>query len=73
MDLLLILDTTGWNPLFTNHVYIPIIIIGVCNLEDVLLFILSTTAIGHLNHANLVGWSLKYIFNNPKCTSGTTE
>jgi len=48
--------------------YIPIILIGGVNLQDVFIVHFISIAIGHLNHAN-IGWDygyLKYIFNNPK-------
>jgi hypothetical protein len=56
------------NLLFTNQFfYIPIILIGGVNLEDVFIVHFITIAIGHLNHANL-GWDYGYsnIFNNQK-------
>lgn len=48
--------------------YIPIILIGGFNLQDVFIVHFISIAIGHLNHANL-GWDygyLKYVINNPK-------
>ncbi|MBC7525053.1 MAG: sterol desaturase family protein [Flavobacterium sp.] len=48
--------------------YIPIILIGGFDLQDVFLVHFISIAIGHLNHANL-GWDygiFKYVFNNPK-------
>ncbi|MBG6109721.1 sterol desaturase/sphingolipid hydroxylase (fatty acid hydroxylase superfamily) [Flavobacterium sp. CG_23.5] len=53
---------------YRSILYIPIILIGGVNLEDVFIVHFMSIAIGHLNHANL-GWDygfLKYIFNNPK-------
>ena len=53
---------------YKSIVYIPIIIIGGFNLEDVFIVHFVTIAIGHLNHANL-GWDygvFRYVFNNPK-------
>lgn len=53
---------------YKSILYIPIILIGGFNLDDVILVHFIAIAIGHLNHANL-GWDygfLKYIFNNPK-------
>ena len=53
---------------YKSILYIPIILIGGVNLEDVFIVHFITIAIGHLNHANL-GWDygyFKYIFNNPK-------
>lgn len=53
---------------YKSILYIPIILIGGFNLDDVILVHFMAIAIGHLNHANL-GWDygfLKYIFNNPK-------
>lgn len=53
---------------YKSILYIPIILIGGFNLEDIILVHFIAIAIGHLNHANL-GWDygfLKYIVNNPK-------
>lgn len=53
---------------YKTLLYIPIILIGGFNLDDVFLVHFITIAIGHLNHANL-GWDygfLKYVVNNPK-------
>lgn len=53
---------------YKTILYIPIILIGGFNLQDVFIVHFVSIAIGHLNHANL-GWDygyLKYIFNNPK-------
>jgi sterol desaturase/sphingolipid hydroxylase (fatty acid hydroxylase superfamily) len=53
---------------YKSILYVPIILIGGVNLQDVFIVHFITIAIGHLNHANL-GWAyglLKYIFNNPK-------
>ena len=53
---------------YKSVLYIPIILIGGVNLQDVFIVHFISIAIGHLNHANL-GWDygfLKYIFNNPK-------
>ena len=53
---------------YKSLLYLPIIIIGGFNLEDVFIVHFITIAIGHLNHANL-GWDygvLKYVINNPK-------
>lgn len=53
---------------YKSILYIPIILIGGFNLDDVILVHFMAIAIGHLNHAN-VGWDygfLKFIFNNPK-------
>lgn len=53
---------------YKTILYLPIIIIGGFNLNDVFIVHFITIAIGHLNHANL-GWDygfLKYIINNPK-------
>jgi sterol desaturase/sphingolipid hydroxylase (fatty acid hydroxylase superfamily) len=48
--------------------YIPVILIGGFELQDVFIVHFFAITIGHLNHSNL-GWDygvLKYIFNNPK-------
>ena len=53
---------------YKSILYIPIILIGGFNLQDVFIVHFITIAIGHLNHAN-IGWDygiFKYIFNNPK-------
>ncbi|PKP12745.1 MAG: sterol desaturase [Bacteroidetes bacterium HGW-Bacteroidetes-3] len=53
---------------YKSMLYIPIILMGGFNLNDVFVVHFITIAIGHLNHANL-GWDygfLKYIVNNPK-------
>lgn len=53
---------------YKSILYIPIILIGGFNLNDVFLVHFINIVIGHLNHANL-GWDygfLKYIVNNPK-------
>ena len=53
---------------YKTVLYLPIILIGGANLQDIFIVHFITIAIGHLNHANL-GWDygfLKYIFNNPK-------
>jgi hypothetical protein len=51
-----ILDTMdGTSCLQINTVYIPIILIGGVNLQDVFIVHFISIAIGHLNHANL-GW-----------------
>jgi hypothetical protein len=50
-----ILDTTGWNLVYKSILYIPIILIGGVNLQDVFIVHFISIAIGHLNHANL-GW-----------------
>lgn len=53
---------------YKSILYVPIILIGGFNLDDVFLVHFITIAIGHLNHANL-GWDygfLKYVVNNPK-------
>jgi sterol desaturase/sphingolipid hydroxylase (fatty acid hydroxylase superfamily) len=53
---------------YKSILYIPIILIGGVNLQDVFIVHFISIAIGHLNHAN-IGWDygfLKYIFNNPK-------
>lgn len=54
--------------IYKTILYIPIILIGGFDLQDVFIVHFVSIAIGHLNHANL-GWDygyLKYIFNNPK-------
>ena len=54
--------------IYKSILYIPIIIIGGFNLQDVFMVHFASIAIGHLNHANL-GWDygvFKFIFNNPK-------
>ncbi|MFC6268721.1 sterol desaturase family protein [Frigoriflavimonas asaccharolytica] len=53
---------------YKTVLYLPIILIGGANLQEIFIVHFITIAIGHLNHANL-GWDygfLKYIFNNPK-------
>ena len=53
---------------YKTVLYLPIILIGGANVQDIFIVHFITIAIGHLNHANL-GWDygfLKYIFNNPK-------
>ncbi|MCW2118788.1 sterol desaturase family protein [Flavobacterium sp. 7A] len=53
---------------YKSILYIPIIIIGGVDIQDVFIVHFITIAIGHLNHAN-IGWDygyLKYILNNPK-------
>ena len=53
---------------YKSLLYLPIIIIGGFNLNDVFIVHFISIAIGHLNHANL-GWDygvLKYVVNNPK-------
>lgn len=53
---------------YKTVLYLPIILIGGANIQDIFIVHFITIAIGHLNHANL-GWDygfLKYIFNNPK-------
>jgi sterol desaturase/sphingolipid hydroxylase (fatty acid hydroxylase superfamily) len=53
---------------YKSILYIPIILIGGFNLQDVFIVHFITIAIGHLNHAN-IGWDygiFKYVFNNPK-------
>ncbi|NRT12490.1 sterol desaturase family protein [Flavobacterium sp. 14A] len=53
---------------YKSILYIPIILIGGFNVQDVFIVHFITIAIGHLNHAN-IGWDygiLKYVFNNPK-------
>lgn len=53
---------------YKTILFIPIILIGGFNLEDVFLVHFISITIGHLNHANL-GWNygvFKYVFNNPK-------
>nr|WP_315166467.1 sterol desaturase family protein [uncultured Flavobacterium sp.] len=53
---------------YKTILYIPIILIGGFNLQDVYIVHFVSISIGHLNHANL-GWDygyLRYIFNNPK-------
>jgi sterol desaturase/sphingolipid hydroxylase (fatty acid hydroxylase superfamily) len=53
---------------YKSILYIPIILIGGFNLQDVFIVHFITIAIGHLNHAN-ISWDygiFKYIFNNPK-------
>jgi sterol desaturase/sphingolipid hydroxylase (fatty acid hydroxylase superfamily) len=60
-----ILDTTGWNLLFTNQC-ISLLSLLECK-QDVFIVHFISIAIGHLNHANRLGLAfLKYIFNNPK-------
>jgi sterol desaturase/sphingolipid hydroxylase (fatty acid hydroxylase superfamily) len=54
--------------IYKSVLYIPIILIGGVDLEDVFIVHYISIAIGHLNHANL-GWDygfLKFILNNPK-------
>ena len=53
---------------YKTILYLPIILIGGVNLQDVFIVHFISIAIGHLNHAN-IGWDygvLKYIINNPK-------
>lgn len=53
---------------YKSILYLPIILIGGVDLQDVFIVHFITIAIGHLNHAN-IGWDygyLKYILNNPK-------
>lgn len=53
---------------YKTVLYLPVILIGGANIQDIFIVHFITIAIGHLNHANL-GWDygfLKYIFNNPK-------
>jgi sterol desaturase/sphingolipid hydroxylase (fatty acid hydroxylase superfamily) len=53
---------------YKSILYIPIMIIGGVNVQDVFIVHFISIAIGHLNHAN-IGWDysyLKYILNNPK-------
>lgn len=53
---------------YKSFLYIPIIIIGGVDLQDVFVVHFISIAIGHLNHAN-IGWDygiFKYILNNPK-------
>jgi sterol desaturase/sphingolipid hydroxylase (fatty acid hydroxylase superfamily) len=53
---------------YKSILYIPLILIGGFDLEDVFIVHFISIAIGHLNHANL-GWDygfLKYFLNNPK-------
>ncbi|WP_220764543.1 sterol desaturase family protein [Flavobacterium sp. UMI-01] len=53
---------------YKTILYVPIILIGGFQLEDVFIVHFISIAIGHLNHANL-GWDygyLKYLLNNPK-------
>ena len=53
---------------YKSILFIPIIIIGGVNLQDVFIVHFISIAIGHLNHAN-IGWDygyLKYLINNPK-------
>ncbi|UQD57341.1 sterol desaturase family protein [Flavobacterium sp. K5-23] len=53
---------------YKSIMYLPLILIGGFDLEDVFIVHFISIAIGHLNHANL-GWDygfLKYIVNNPK-------
>ncbi|MBC5839709.1 sterol desaturase family protein [Flavobacterium muglaense] len=53
---------------YKSLLYLPIMIVGGVNIEDVFIVHFISIAIGHLNHANL-GWDygyLKYILNNPK-------
>ena len=54
--------------IYKSIIYIPLILIGGFNLQDVFIVHFVAISIGHLNHANL-GWNygfFKYIFNNPK-------
>jgi sterol desaturase/sphingolipid hydroxylase (fatty acid hydroxylase superfamily) len=55
MGLRRILDTTGWNLLFTNQYCIFLLSLLDVNLQDVFIVHFISIAIGHLNHANL-GW-----------------
>jgi hypothetical protein len=50
-----ILDTTGWNLLFTNQYCISYYPYWGVNPQDVFIVHFISIAIGHLNHANL-GW-----------------
>lgn len=53
---------------YKSILYLPIILIGGVDLQDVFIVHFITITIGHLNHAN-IGWDygyLKYILNNPK-------
>ncbi|WP_366184349.1 sterol desaturase family protein [Flavobacterium ovatum] len=53
---------------YKSILYLPIMIIGGVNVQDVFIVHFISIAIGHLNHAN-IGWDygyLKYILNNPK-------
>ncbi len=53
---------------YKSLLYLPIILVGGFDLEDVFVVHFVTIAIGHLNHANL-GWDygvFKYLINNPK-------
>lgn len=53
---------------YKSILYLPIMIIGGVDVQDVFIVHFITIAIGHLNHAN-IGWDygyLKYILNNPK-------
>ncbi len=53
---------------YKSILYLPIILIGGVNLQDVFIIHFISIAIGHLNHAN-IGWDygiFKYILNNPK-------
>lgn len=53
---------------YKSILYLPIILVGGVDLQDVFIVHFITIAIGHLNHAN-IGWDygyLKYILNNPK-------
>jgi hypothetical protein len=49
-----ILDTTGWNLLFTNQ-YCIFLLSLLEVIQDVFIVHFISIAIGHLNHANL-GW-----------------
>lgn len=54
--------------IYKSIIYIPLILIGGFNLQDVFIVHFAAISIGHLNHANL-GWNygfFKFVFNNPK-------
>lgn len=54
--------------IYKSIIYIPLVLLGGFNLQDVFIVHFVAISIGHLNHANL-GWNyglFKYIFNNPK-------
>lgn len=54
--------------IYKSIIYIPLVLLGGFNLQDVFIVHFIAISIGHLNHANL-GWNyglFKYIFNNPK-------
>jgi len=58
--------------IYKSIAYIPLILIGGFQLQEVFIVHFIAIAIGHLNHAN-IGWDygiLKYFSIIQKCTSG---